>query len=293
MEIGQKIFSASCFCLDQIFGCGQCFRWERNVNGEYIGVAADRVLRINMQDDKICIENTTEKDFENIWRSYFDLDRDYSLIQAELSDGGIMDEAIACGHGIRILRQDPWETLISFILSSNNNISRIKGMIEKLCVAYGTPIQAFDSTFYTFPKPERLAGAEPADFAFLSAGYRDKYLADAINKVISGEVNLQELQCADYQTLRSQLMQINGIGPKVADCVALFGFGKMEAFPVDVWMRRVVETLYRKKYSPLQTAKFVEEKFGKYAGIAQQYLFYYIRSRNNRQEDVYGKGKKL
>lgn len=284
MEIKEFTVAVDCFCPEQIFECGQCFRWNRDTDGGYTGVVGGKALRVCETDAGIRFENTDSAEFDSVWRTYFDLDTDYGEIQRQLSDGAIMDEAIACGKGIRILRQDSWEALLSFILSSNNNIVRIKGMIERLCQSFGKPIEAFGKVFYTFPTAKELDGIEKADLACLSAGYRDKFLVDAVKKVNSGEIDLAKLQDADYITARTELMKISGVGPKVADCAVLFGLGRKEAFPVDVWMRRVLEKLYDRKYSPVQASDFARNTFGERAGIAQQYLFYYMRTRGRQEE---------
>lgn len=276
MERMIKIPSAD-FDPKQIFECGQCFRWNSAGENTYIGVAKGHVLKVSQTDGQIVFENTDQKEFDGIWNSYFDLEKDYNVAKKELSDGGVMDAAISYGGGIRILKQDPWETLLSFIISSNNNIPRIKKIIETFCKLFGTPVKAFSDTYYTFPEPGKLYGIEKGDLAPLCAGYRDEYLVDAISKINSGEINLDEILSMDYVTAKSELMKIKGVGPKVADCIALFGLAKEEAFPVDVWVRRVLHTLYHKEYTANQAAEFAKECFGKHAGIAQQYLFYYMR----------------
>ncbi len=270
-------FSSEDFNAKQIFECGQCFRWNAVDENSYIGVANGRVIKVSQTGREIVFENTDQNEFDSLWNDYFDLKKDYKTAKTALSDGGVMDKAISFGGGIRILKQDPWETLLSFIISSNNNIPRIKKIIETLCRLFGKPISAFSDTYYTFPEPSELDGIEKGDLAPLCAGYRDEYLIDAIKKVNSGEINLAEIYDLDYISLKSELMKIKGVGPKVADCIALFGFAKEEAFPVDVWVRRVLHTLYNKEYTAGEAAEFAKQNFGKYAGIAQQYLFYYMR----------------
>lgn len=261
----------------QIFECGQCFRWNRLAENAYVGVVKDKALKVSVADGCAVFENTGQLEFDQLWKDYFDLQTDYGRIKAALSDCGVMDRATAYGSGIRILHQKPWETLVSFIISSNNNIPRIKKIIETFCRMFGSPFEAFGETFYTFPDAGRLEHAEAGDLAPLSAGYRDRYILDAVHKVNSGEIDLDVLAHMEYRQARDELMKIKGVGPKVADCVALFGLGKEEAFPVDIWVRRVLHMLYHKEYSTAQAAAFAERKFGKYAGVAQQYLFYYMR----------------
>ncbi len=270
-------FSSEDFNAKQIFECGQCFRWNPVGENSYIGVANGQVLKVSQTGEDIIFENINQNEFDSLWNDYFDLKKDYKKAKKLLSDGGVMDEAISFGGGIRILKQDPWETLLSFIISSNNNIPRIKKIIETFCRLFGKPILAFSDTYYSFPEPSELFGIEKGDLAPLCAGYRDEYLIDAIKKITSGEINLDEIHDLDYVSLKSELMKIKGVGPKVADCIALFGFAKEEAFPVDVWVRRVLHTLYNKEYTAKEAAEFAKERFGKNAGIAQQYLFYYMR----------------
>ena len=265
------------FSPNQIFECGQCFRWNLCDDGSYIGVVQDKVLKVSVCENNIVFENSNKKDIDELWNGYFDLKSDYAAIKNSLSDGGVMDEAIKFGGGIRILKQEPWETLISFIISSNNNIPRIKKIIEAFCTLFGDKVEAFGKVYYTFPRPEKLVGIDKEDLKELRVGYRDVFILDAIGKVNSGEVDLEKIALFDYGEAKAELMKIKGVGPKVADCIALFGLGKQEAFPVDVWVRRVLHKLYNTECTPKQAAIFAEEKFGKYAGIAQQYLFYYMR----------------
>ena len=273
----QVIIPVKDFDPKQIFECGQCFRWNQTAENTYVGVAKGKALKVSMTDGCAKLENTTQREFDLLWKDYFDLQTDYGRIKEILSDGGVMKRAADYGSGIRILRQDPWETLVSFIISSNNNIPRIKKIIEIFCRMFGKPFHALGETFYTFPDASRLEHAEAGDLAPLNAGYRDRYILDAVDKINSGEINLTELARMEYRQAKDELMKMKGVGPKVADCVALFGLGKSEAFPVDVWVRRVLHMLYHKEYSPAQAAAFAESKFGKYAGVAQQYLFYYMR----------------
>lgn len=286
MGISQVMIPAQDFHPKHIFECGQCFRWNPVGTNSYIGVANGKVLKVSLIDKNIVFEGTNQEEFETIWETYFDLNTDYNRIKACLSDGGVMDRAIKCGGGIRILKQDLWETILSFIISSNNNIPRIKKIIEILCETFGEQIHAFGKSWFAFPGPERLKGICLGDLSILSAGYRDRYLMDAVQKVNSGTVNLRALETMDYCCAKRELMKINGIGPKVADCIALFGLGKREAFPVDVWIRRVLDMLYHKECSAKQAAEFADNMFCGYAGVAQQYLFYYIKENYGKIKEV-------
>lgn len=253
--------------LGETLDCGQSFRWRDNGDGSFTGVAYEKLVTVSMQNGDLHIENTTEQDFEKIWRNYFDLDLDYDSIRSSIGEiHPVLKEASAYAPGIRILQQEPWEALCTFIISQNNNIKRIKGIVDRLCTTFGNKIG--DTDFYTFPKPEILAELTPDDLAPLRAGFRNKYIIDASRKVASGEVDLEKCRNVPYDEARAELCKIKGVGNKVADCTLLFGMHRIEAFPIDVWMRRAMEKLF-----PNMTG----EDFGEYAGIAQQYIFHYAR----------------
>ncbi len=255
------------FDLGETLDCGQSFRWRDNGDGSFTGVAYEKLVTVSIRDKDLHIENTTEQDFEKIWRNYFDLDLDYDSIRSSIGEiHPVLKEASAYAPGIRILRQEPWEALCTFIISQNNNIKRIKGIVDRLCTTFGNKIG--DTDFYTFPKPEILAKLTPDDLAPLRAGFRNKYIIDASRKVATGEVDLEKCKNVPYDDARAELCKIKGVGKKVADCTLLFGMHRIEAFPIDVWMRRAMERLF-----PNMTG----EDFGEYAGIAQQYIFHYAR----------------
>ncbi len=253
------------FDLANTFECGQCFRWNREPDGAYCGIVRDREVRLIRQDDCIVIENCTEEDFDAIWKSYFDLDTDYGAIRRMLSEKSpSLRRAVDGIDGIRILRQDPWEALCSFILSQNNNIPRIRGIITRLCEGFGEPC----GNGYRFPAADTLAGLTAEELAPLRAGFRAKYILDAARKVASGEVKLTALYTAPIEDCRQQLMTIYGVGSKVAECVLLYGLHRTEAFPVDVWMKKALSG----EFSDISVPEL-----GAYAGIAQQYIFHYMR----------------
>ncbi len=255
------------FSLPQILDCGQCFRWIA-VNGNeahWQGIAMGRQLSIEQQgEDQFFFSPCTKDEFESIWMSYFDLNTDYSSIKTALCCDPIMQESTAYAPGIRVLKQDGWETLCTFIISQNNNIKRIRGIVERFCELFGEPIEGgFD-----FPTAQRLASATLEDLTPLRAGFRAKYLLDAAQKVVSGEVDLSLISQLPYEEAQVLLRKIHGVGPKVADCTLLFGFYRLEAFPLDVWMKRAMKTLY---------PQGLPERILPYRGIAQQYLFHYSR----------------
>ncbi len=263
-ENGVKISPVRDLNLAETLDCGQSFRWEE-YDGGYRGVAFGREVTMKLDGETLFIENSDEKDFENIWRAYLDLDLDYSKVRESVSRlHPVLEEAARYAPGIRILRQEPWEALCTFIISQNNNIKRIKGIVSRLCEGFGERT----GSFCCFPSAERLAPLSPDDLAPIRAGFRARYIIDAARKVSSGEVRLGDCATLPYEQARSELMKIKGVGVKVADCALLFGLHRIEAFPVDVWMKRAMERLF-----PDMTA----DDFGEYAGIAQQYIFHFSR----------------
>ena len=255
-------------CLD----CGQAFRWKETENGLWQGIACGKFLCVKQEGSTVTFFNTTKEDFETLWIKYFDLERDYESILASYDEENLKT-ACKAYPGIRILKQDEWEAICSFIISANNNIPRIKGIIERLCENFGEKIGNGD---FAFPTAEKMASLSPEDLAPLRAGFRNRYLIDAAQKVASGEVCLEKCRNCDYDEARKELMKITGVGVKVADCTLLFGLHRIEAFPVDVWMKRAMEKLF-----PNMSA----DDFGEYAGIAQQYIFHYSRMHPKLFED--------
>ena len=265
-ETGVKITNIKDLDLEQTLDCGQSFRWKKQNDGSFKGVAYNKSVSMNMQGDTLYIDNATEEDFEKIWKNYLDLDLDYGKIRKDISKiHPVLKDAAKYAPGIRILQQEPYEALCTFIISQNNNIKRIKGIVERLCESFGEQLPDGE---YTFPKAEVIAQLTEEDLSPLRAGFRNKYIIDGAKKVASGEVNLDICKTLPYEEARAELMKIKGVGVKVADCTLLFGMHRIEAFPVDVWMRRAMEKLF-----PDMKA----EDFGQYAGIAQQYIFHYSR----------------
>lgn len=265
-----EITGVGSFHLGRTFDCGQCFRFEPNSDGTVSGVAHGRWITLSQPNEgTLRIYGSDGMDFESIWREYLDLDRDYDALAASFAGDEILTKAAQCASGIRILKQDPWETLCSFIISQNNNIPRIKGLIEAISRNYGTPIETSDGIKYSFPTPEALAEAgEEALFA-LKTGFRAKYISDAARRVASGTLDLGEVAKLPTPEVADMLCTVKGVGPKVAACTLLFGFGRGDCFPIDVWIKRVLDEFYPDGLDI--TA------LGDRAGIAQQYLFYYKR----------------
>ena len=288
------------FNLDHIFDCGQCFRWKKEIDGSYTGTAFGKVVNMDFEYEegsdnrgRLIINGATKEDFDDIWKDYLDLDRDYGKIKHALAEKDeIIAGAIEKGRGIRILKQDLWETIVSFIISQNNNIPRIKGCIEKLSKLLGTPaencIEGYDiakkcakddesfgkeitsekEAFYNIPSAEVLASLTIEDLAEVRLGYRAKYLIESAKTVVENGL----------PTNYDELCNLTGVGPKVANCISLFGLGNMDSFPVDVWVKRVMNRLYGLEEKNVKAImQFAEENFADLGGIAQQYLFYYIR----------------
>lgn len=253
------------FVLSETLDCGQAFRWQECEPDLWQGAAFGKYLKLGAKDDVITLYDTTLEDFNNIWHSYFDLDRNYGEIITSISADEMLKTASSFAGGIRILRQEPWEALCSFIISQNNNIPRIKGIVERLCDNFGERI---NDSFCTFPTAERIAALSLEELAVLRSGFRAKYILDAAKKVSSGEIDLEALKAADLDEARSELMKIYGVGAKVADCTLLFGLSHIDAFPKDVWIKKAMEKLFD---------GVLPDCAAPYAGIAQQYIFHYAR----------------
>lgn len=274
------------FKVKDIFDCGQCFRWNRQEDGSYTGVFGNNVLNVKQKDgDNIEIAGICDGDIKDVVQKYFDLDRDYEKIKDKLSKvDSYLAESIKYGEGIRILNQDLWEMIISFIVSANNNIPRIKGIIERMCQKYGNKIELDGKVYYTFPTVESLSCASIEELRRLGLGFRDKYIFETTQMIKSGEVNLEEMsKQTNTKTVRNELLALSGVGPKVADCILLFSsLKRFDVFPIDVWVRRVMNDLYihneeEAKVNKKQIETLALEKFGDLEGIAQQYLFYWKR----------------
>ena len=280
-----KIINQDSFELKHIFECGQCFRWNEQQDGSYTGVFKGNVLNVKKENNEIIFKGFVNGKIEDIVIDYFDLKRDYLKIKQELSKiDENMELSVKYGNGIRILNQDLWETIISFIISANNNIPRIKGIIERLSERYGEEIQWNEKKYYTFPKPEDLRNVTVQEFRKLGVGFRDIRLYETTQMILNKNIELSKLhQERDTLKVREELLKLSGVGPKVADCILLFStLKRFDVFPVDVWVRRVMNELYIKnldenKVNKKQIEKIAQEKFGTLEGLAQQYLFYWKR----------------
>lgn len=267
------------FELADIFDCGQCFRWERVSDSSYFGVACGRALLLEKKDGELIFHGTSKEVFDSVWYRYFDFERDYAGIKVKLSADPILSEAIGYGGGIRILRQEPFETLISFIISASNNIPRIKGIVERLCQNFGEKRSYMGKEYYSFPTAEQIAALELSDLSVIRAGFRDKYILGAARAVCEVTIDLDKVCLMSTADAKAELMKLNGVGNKVSDCILLFGLGKCDSFPVDVWIKRIMEHCYfegSEQTVPTISA-YAAEHFGELGGFAQQYLFFWAR----------------
>jgi len=253
------------FDLAQTLDCGQAFRWAQLCDDEFTGIAHGRRLNLQISGDTLILKNVTAAEFDLTWKSYFDLERAYSHLRKMFDIDANMEKALAFSPGLRLMRQDAWEILISFILSQNSNIPRIKKMITLLCENFG---EALPCGGYTFPTPGTLARLTESDLEPIRPGYRAPYIIDAARRVASGQLDLIALMTQPTCDVRNALLAVHGVGPKVAECVLLFGFGRVECFPLDVWMKRVMADMY---------PDGLPSGLLEYAGIAQQFLFHYVR----------------
>lgn len=245
--------------------CGQCFRWSQEQDGRWVGIAGSKAAVVYEEGENICIEAEGSLAF---WKNYFDLGREYARIIPSLGSHPFTLAAIEFAQGLRVLRQEPWETICTFIFSQRNNIPRITSLVANLSRLAGPEIEFEGKIFYAFPSPEKVLSMSEKSLEALRAGYRAKYLQNAAKAVLEGRLDFKEIAKLPRIPAREKLMEINGIGPKVADCVLLFGFGKTDAFPVDTWIKRAAE---------YYGGSIDQESFGDHSGIAQQFIFHYVR----------------
>lgn len=292
-----KIDGVEHFDVKKVFDCGQCFRFDAVSNSvhetEFAGCAHGRYISVAQDGNTLYIYNATVEDYENVWKSYLSLDRDYSKINSDilsLSNNPSLADAVEKSGGIRILKQDEWEAICSFIISQNNNIPRIKKLVTALCASCGDEVDVSHmhghiadthkdqiGHFYSFPAPERVLSLGIDGLAAIKVGFRAKYIYDAAQKMSQGDIDLSFLSVSPTAECVNHLCSVKGIGPKVASCALLFGFAKLDAFPIDVWIKKVMAKYFDKDFDPAT--------LGTYAGIAQQYLFYYERYLQSKIED--------
>ena len=256
-----------CLNIALSLDCGQAFRWRVENDNIWCGVVKNKYLKIKQNENNIIFYDTTEEEFNLIWKEYFDLERDYASILSSYDEKSL-NSACEAYNGIRILKQDEWEAICSFIISANNNIPRIKGIIERLCENFGERV----GERFSFPTPEKIAELEVSDLEIIRAGFRAKYILDAAKKISTKEVDIEEIKNMSFEDAKKELLKIKGVGEKVAQCALLYGFGRLEAFPQDVWVKRIVSELYPDGLP--ECIKGTE-------GIAQQYLFHWRRNLEN------------
>ena len=271
------------FDLEQTLKCGQIFRYQQVSTNSYIVIAKNKRIRLTQQAESttLIIHNSNLSEYEEVWKRYLDIETDYGQIVDKLSkNDSHMQKATSYGKGIRILNQDTWEMLISFIISQNKSIPHIQACIQNLCQAFGKLITDKNGeTYYAFPTLEQLSKATEEGLRDCKVGFRAPYIMDACQKVGDNTVVLETLFHMGTKKAKENLMKIKGVGEKVAHCVLLFGLNKTDTFPTDVWIRRTMNNLYfeNQKIKDNEIIRFAQEKFGDYAGYAQQYLFYYAR----------------
>jgi N-glycosylase/DNA lyase len=272
------------FELKDIFECGQCFRWNKENDGSYTGVIKNCVLNVKKEENKIIFNGISNQDLKEIVIDYFDLNRDYTELKSKLSKiDEYMLESINYGVGIRILNQDFWECIISYIISANNNIPRIKKIIEAISKEYGKEVVWKNKSYYLFPTVDELSKATVEELRGLGTGFRDKRIYKTTQMIYNKEFDLEKVQnMSNTNLIREELLKLDGVGNKVADCVMLFSLKRYDVFPIDVWVRRVMNDLYihnenEENVNKAEIQKIADEKFSNLAGLAQQYLFYWRR----------------
>lgn len=272
------------FDIKAIFTCGQAFRWYEEKDGSFTTVHLGRVLNVLNEDNRVVFKGTNLEEFKEIWVDYFDLNTNYKEIRKTLSGNEILVNAMEYGKGIRILNQNHFEMLISFIISANNMIPRIKKSIEVISMRYGKFIcEDENRKYYSFPTVEQLSNATVEDLReFAKVGFRDKRIFDTVNMILNDKIDLNSFESLETDILREELLKFSGVGNKVADCIMLFSYKRGEVFPVDVWIKRVMEELFIHKQMPVKKiSSYANEIFKENAGLAQQYLFYYARKEKN------------
>ena len=276
----ELILKVERFNLKYTLECGQCFRWKKINDFEYIGVIKDRVVKIKQINDELIVSSNNNDDLENVVRNYFDLDTDYQFIEDTISK---IDEKIKCAvkntTGIRILNQDFFETLMSYIISANNNIPRISKSVDLISEKYGKEVIFEDKSYYLFPTFDQLENVTEEEFRKCGVGFRARYLKQAVEDVLNNNIDIDNITCMDTEKIKERLINLMGVGPKVADCILLFACNKKEVFPVDVWVERIMTNLYfdNIKTNKKEILEYANKNFGTYAGIIQQHLFYNVR----------------
>ncbi|MEG2348452.1 MAG: DNA glycosylase [Clostridia bacterium] len=284
--MNEIILKVKFFNLKYTLECGQCFRWKKLENEEdtYVGVIFDRVIKIKQKDDNLIIRSNKMKDLAESVIKYFDLKTDYEIIEKTIMkyDNNIK-KAVKNTSGTRILNQSFFEILISYIISANNNIPRIAKSVDKIAMLYGKEIIFEDEKYYLFPSPEDLKNVTIDEYRKCGVGFRDTYIYNVVKEILNGKLVLNDFVKLDTCKAKEKLLEVKGVGPKVADCILLFALGRKEVFPIDVWVERVMQVLYFKNLGTtlkkIDIIKYAQNNFKEYAGIVQQHLFYNIREK--------------
>ncbi len=268
-----------CFNLKYTLECGQCFRWNKTDEG-YVGVIKDRVIKIRQDKDILYVRSNNVDNLERVITEYLNLDIDYDSIEKRISK---VDEhvkkAVSNTSGLRFLKQDLFETIISYIISANNNIPRISKSVNEISKRYGDKIEFEGDEYYLFPTPKQLENVGIIEYRECGVGFRDNYIYDTVKKITSNEIDLLKLKDLDTYELKKVLLSLKGVGPKVADCILLFACSRTEVFPIDTWVEKIMQKLYfdNKETSKKKIQAYADEFFKDDAGIIQQHLFYNIR----------------
>ena len=274
--------------MRQIYESGQAFRFKEVREDTFLVVHQQHWAIVSEQGDTITLQNTTLQECEDVWNRYFDLQRDYhTLKQSFLGLDDYLDKAISFGEGLRILNQDIFEMIITFIISANNHIPRIKNSITKICEFAGTPIGECDGErIYAFPRAEQVQTLSQEQWDGIKLGYREKYIKKTVDMIVNQEIDIAQLPSLDTLEAQKELMKLSGVGEKVADCILLFSMAKYDAFPMDTWMKKVMQRYYPDESmgNIRRVRSLGVELFGSFAGIAQQYLFYYEREQSKRRK---------
>lgn len=268
------------FNLKYTLECGQCFRWKKIDEDYYIGIIKDRVIKIKQDKNKLFILSNNYSNLEKVVREYFELDKDYKIIEERISKvDEYVEKAVKNTSGLRHLKQDFFETIISYIISANNNIPRISKSVNEISKRYGKEIEFEGQRYYLFPTPDELRDVTIDEFRECGVGFRDKYIYKTVEKINNKEIDLEQMQKLDTEKLKAALLSLMGVGPKVADCILLFSCARQEVFPIDVWVQRIMRRLYynNEEVSKNEILRYARENFGENAGIIQQHLFYNVR----------------
>ena len=281
----ELVLKVDCFNLKDTLECGQCFRWEKDneEDNTYIGVLKDRVIKVKQIENKLYIDSSNYDNLESVVKKYFDLDVDYYKIEKVIStfDENIK-KAVKNTSGIRILNQNFFEMIMSYIISANNNIPRISKSIKDISQKYGKKVIFENNEYYLFPTAQKLKNVTEEDFKKCGVGFRARYLKNTVKAILENKIDLEQIKKLDTKEAKEELLNLQGVGPKVADCILLFSCERREVFPIDVWVERVMHNLYfknsTKRIRKNDILEYANKNFGEYAGIVQQHLFHNIRN---------------